>query len=52
MDLDIFEGPARSNNVEVVHEGLTIGRDPENGYSIREDSQMSSFHSKIYLENG
>jgi predicted component of type VI protein secretion system len=52
MELDIFEGPARQNTVQVTGEGLSIGRDAENGYSIREDSQMSSFHAKVTLEDG
>jgi hypothetical protein len=38
MELDIFEGPARQSTVTVTEEGLTIGRDSENGYAIREDS--------------
>jgi hypothetical protein len=38
MSLEVFEGPARGTIIEVSPEGLTLGRDPENAYSIREDS--------------
>lgn len=52
VELQIYEGPSRQNNITVRSEGITIGRDPGNSYSIREDSQMSSYHAKLYLENG
>jgi pSer/pThr/pTyr-binding forkhead associated (FHA) protein len=51
-ELSVYEGPARQSTIEVTGEGLTIGRDASNGYSVREDSQMSSFHAKIYSEKG
>ena len=38
MELLIFEGPARQQNIRVTADGLTIGRDTENSCSIREDS--------------
>ncbi|MEE4248088.1 MAG: hypothetical protein V2I33_22065 [Kangiellaceae bacterium] len=38
MELEVFEGPARTGTVTVTEEGLSIGRDSENGYAIREDS--------------
>jgi len=52
LELEIYEGPARQNQLSVGPQGLTIGRDPENSYSIREDSQMSGFHAKIEYSEG
>lgn len=51
-ELTIYEGPARQSTIEVTGAGLTIGRDSSNNYCVREDSQMSSFHAKIYQEKG
>ena len=52
IELLAYEGPARQSTIKVGRDGLTIGRDRNNSYSIREDSQMSSYHSKIQYEEG
>lgn len=48
----IYEGPARELVVSVDSKGVTIGRDPANKVCIREDPEMSSFHGRIFEENG
>lgn len=52
LELEVFEGPAKHTVIKVGPEGITIGRDPENQFNVREDSQMSSRHGRIYLEDG
>ena len=52
LELEVFEGPAKHTAIKVGPEGISIGRDPENQFSVREDSQMSSRHGRIYLEDG
>lgn len=52
LELEVFEGPAKHATVKVGPEGVTIGRDPENQFSVREDSQMSSRHGRIYVQDG
>jgi len=52
LELEVFEGPAKHTTVKVDPEGVTIGRDPENQFNVREDSQMSSRHGRIYLQDG
>jgi pSer/pThr/pTyr-binding forkhead associated (FHA) protein len=49
--MDIFEGPARKNKVELNEKGIEIGRDSNNSLAVCEDSQMSNFHAKIMYEN-
>jgi pSer/pThr/pTyr-binding forkhead associated (FHA) protein len=52
-DLEVFEGPAKSTSLTVNSEGLQIGRDQSvNSFSVRDDSQMSSVHAKIFEEEG
>ncbi len=45
--LYIYEGPTRMTKTEFGREGLDIGRDPCNGLSVTEDSQMSNHHAQI-----
>eukprot|EP00742_Colponemidia_sp_Colp-10_P005563 GILJ01005946.1.p1 GENE.GILJ01005946.1~~GILJ01005946.1.p1 ORF type:complete len:633 (+),score=87.92 GILJ01005946.1:94-1992(+) len=45
--LTVVEGPGRGQSFSVTSQGVTLGRDARNGFFIREDSQMSSFHAKI-----
>ena len=52
LELEVFEGPAKHTIIKVGLEGVTIGRDPENQFSVREDSQMSSRHGHIFLQDG
>lgn len=52
MILQVYEGPAKGKEIKLNSEGANIGRDPNNKISIREDSQMSSFHAEILLRNG
>jgi pSer/pThr/pTyr-binding forkhead associated (FHA) protein len=52
-ELEVFEGPAKSASLTVNSEGLQIGRDQSvNSFSVRDDSQMSSVHAKIFDEEG
>lgn len=52
-ELEVFEGPAKSTALSVTAEGLQIGRDQNvNAFSVRDDSQMSSVHAKIFEEEG
>lgn len=52
MELVVYEGPAKGKTIKVNDDGARIGRDLTNTISIREDSQMSSFHAEISLNNG
>ena len=52
MILQVYEGPAKGKEIKIGNDGANIGRDPNNKISIREDSQMSSFHAEIILRNG
>lgn len=52
IDLQVYEGPAKGKDIKITGQGATIGRDTNNVVSIREDSQMSSFHAEIVLKNG
>ena len=52
MELLVYEGPAKGKEITISEEGARIGRDSTNTISIREDSQMSSFHAEISLRNG
>jgi pSer/pThr/pTyr-binding forkhead associated (FHA) protein len=52
LDLSVYEGPAKGKELKISQLGATIGRDPENTISVREDSQMSSVHAEISLKNG
>ena len=50
IELQVFEGPQRSQSVLVDPNGFGIGRDPANNYFVSEDTQMSNFHAKITCE--
>eukprot|EP00826_Nyctotherus_ovalis_P013156 TRINITY_DN13517_c0_g1_i3.p1 TRINITY_DN13517_c0_g1~~TRINITY_DN13517_c0_g1_i3.p1 ORF type:complete len:222 (-),score=73.66 TRINITY_DN13517_c0_g1_i3:424-1065(-) len=47
MVMEVYEGPAKGEVVIIKEEGIGIGRDSSNYFSVPEDSQMSSFHAAI-----
>ena len=51
LEILFFEGPSRQQTALIKPEGATIGRDSSNTICIREDSQLSSTHCKIYFES-
>lgn len=50
MELHIFEGPSRNQNILVTPAGLKIGRDPANSFCVAEDTQMSNYHARIWFD--
>ena len=52
LALTVYEGPAKGKDFKIYSDGASIGRDPTNKISIREDSQMSSHHAEIILRAG
>mmetsp|Transcript_49094 Transcript_49094/g.56438 ORF Transcript_49094/g.56438 Transcript_49094/m.56438 type:complete len:475 (+) Transcript_49094:126-1550(+) len=47
----IFEGPNKQTVFKLDAPEYYIGRDPGNTLSVKEDSQMSSFHAKLFRKN-
>jgi len=48
----VYEGPAKGEVVMIKEEGIGIGRDMSNKFSVPDDSQMSSFHASVIKEEG
>lgn len=51
LELLLYEGPSNQLVVPVSSQGLTIGRDPNNGFCVEDDLQMSSFHLRLFQED-
>lgn len=47
MVMEVYEGPAKGEVVIIKEEGIGVGRDSSNYFSVPDDSQMSSFHATI-----